>query len=192
MSGTEVAAPFTVTSRTASGLLLALMSSSVLLAASSAAFGQDARPVPVLQPFLRNTTRFEAWRYFDPPPPTPAFTPGDPTTDHLGNRLLAGLRIRRGRLDATAAVQYVQFGGLPVRAIGPGALGTGALYFDHSGDAASHQVYLKAAHVAMRQLGKRMDVQIGRMAVYQRCGTPVRRSQDRSRKTPAARLATGG
>ena len=135
----------------------------VVLGTSSAAFGQDAAAVPVLQPFVRNTTRFETWRYYAPPPPTATFTPGDATTDHIGNRLLAGLRIRRGRLDATAAVQYVQFGGLPDDATGPGALGTGALYFDHSGDTASHQVYLKSAHVAFRGLGQHLDVQVGRM-----------------------------
>ena len=133
-----------------------------LLALADPSFAQPSSSPPTLQPFLRNTTRVETWRYFDPPPPTATFTPGDPSTDHIGNRLLAGLRMRRGRLDATAALQYVQFGGLPDDAIGPGALGTGALYFDHSGTTASRQLYLKAAHVAVRLPGN-LNVQVGRM-----------------------------
>jgi hypothetical protein len=125
----------------------------------------SAQPAPprAVEPFVRNTTRFEVWRYFEPPPPTAVFTPGDPSTDHVGNRLLAGLRLRRGRVDGTVALQYVQFGGLPPNASGPGALGTGALYYDHSSDTSSEQVYLKAAHVAFRQIAQHLDIQIGRM-----------------------------
>ncbi|HXW04726.1 MAG TPA: alginate export family protein [Vicinamibacterales bacterium] len=133
-----------------------------LLAASGSAWAQPAAPAPI-EPFLRNWTRFEAWRYFEPPPATPTFIPGDPTTAHLSNRLLAGVRMRRGLLDATVALQYVQFGWLPPDAIGPGALGTGALYFDHSGDTASNQLYLKAAHVTLRRLPGGLDLQVGRM-----------------------------
>jgi hypothetical protein len=73
------------------------------------------------------------------------------------------VRLRRGIVDATVALQYVQFGGLPSDATGPGALGTGALYFDHSGDRSSHQLYLKTANLALRQLGGGLDIQIGRM-----------------------------
>jgi hypothetical protein len=116
-----------------------------------------------LQPFVRNTTRVELWRYFEPPPPTPTFTPGDPSTGHIGNRLLAGFRWRRARLDTTVAVQYVQFAGLPDDANGPGALGTGALYFDHSGTSYSRQLYLKTASIAVRQIANHLDVQFGRM-----------------------------
>jgi hypothetical protein len=134
----------------------------LVLVAAQAAFAQPAPP-PTVQPFLRNWTRAEVWRYFDPPPPTPTFRPGNPDTSHVGNRLQAGLRMRRGRIDGTVALQYVQFGWLPADAIGPGALGTGALYFDHSGDTSSHQLFLKAAHVAFRRFGGELDVQVGRM-----------------------------
>ena len=136
---------------------------SALLGIATAAFGQAESPVPLVQPFVRNTTRLELWDYYHPPPPTATLTPGDASTDHVANRLLAGLRIRRGRLDATAALQYVQFGGLPAHAIGPGALGTGALYFDHSGNSASRQLYLKTASVTLRQIARHLDVQVGRM-----------------------------
>ena len=124
---------------------------------------QPAAPPPAVETFVRNTTRFELWRYFEPPPASATFTPGDPTTDHIGNRLLAGVRLRRRQVDATFALQYVQFGGLPSNAIGPGALGTGALYFDHSGDTASRQLFLKTASVAVRQIAGHLDVQAGRL-----------------------------
>jgi hypothetical protein len=48
------------------------------------------------------------------------------------------------RWEIAGALQYVQFGGLPDDAFGPGALGTGGLYYDHSRDTSSEQVYLKA------------------------------------------------
>ena len=133
-----------------------------LMATPGAALAQEA-VVPLVEPLVRNTTRAEFWQYYEPPPPTPTTTTGDPTTAHIGNRLLASVRLRKGRLDATAAVQYVQFGGLPDDAIGPGALGTGALYFDHSGSSSSHQVYLKTASLALRGIAKGLDVQVGRM-----------------------------
>lgn len=130
---------------------IALLALAALPCTPRPAFAQEASSQPLVRPFVRNTTRFELWRYYEPPPPSPTFTPGDPSTLHAGNRLLAGLQLRKGRFDATAALQYVQFGGLPDDAIGPGALGTGALYFDHRANRASHQVYLKTATVAMRR-----------------------------------------
>jgi hypothetical protein len=135
----------------------------VVLHAAAALAQTAASPPPTFQPFVRNWTRVEMWRYFEPPPATSSFTPGDPTTAHIANRLQAGVRMRRGHLDATVALQYVQFGGLPADAIGPGALGTGALYYDHSGSSTSNQVYLKAAHVAFRRVAGGLDVQVGRM-----------------------------
>jgi hypothetical protein len=148
----------------ARGAPIGALAALVLVAAVEPAAAQPAAPAPPqIQPFLRNWTRFEAWRYFTPPPATATFTPGDPTTDHIGNRLQTGVRLRRGAVDATLALQYVQFGGLPDDAIGPGALGTGALYFDHSGESSSSQVFLKTASVALRRLGGRLDVQVGRM-----------------------------
>ena len=77
--------------------------------------------------------------------------------------MLAGFRWRRARLDTTFALQYVQFAGLPDDASGPGALGTGALYFDHSGTSYSRQVFLKTASIAVRRIAGHLDVQVGRM-----------------------------
>src|SRR4051794_6606517 len=90
---------------------------------------------------VRNTTRVESWRFFEPKPGPAA---GDPNYTFIANRLFAGVRYAAGKYEIGGALQYVQFGGLPEDATGPGALGTGALYFDHSGDTASRQLYLKS------------------------------------------------
>lgn len=118
------------------------------LGAAAPASGQapagavEAPAAPTTTFFARNWTRVESWRFFEPPP-----AGGDPDYTFIANRLQAGLRHVRPRLELTGAVQYVQFGGLPRDAIGPGALGTGALYFDASQDTTSSQVYLKTLSV---------------------------------------------
>ena len=165
------------------GLFLVLLVWCVLVLGLEPAVAQPTTPAAV-QPFVRNTTRVELWRYFEPPPPTPTFTPGDPSTAHIGNRLLAGLRWRRARLDTTFALQYVQFAGLPDDASGPGALGTGALYFDHSGTSYSRQVFLKTASIAVRRIAGHLDVQVGRMPYTG--GPRTRRAFQRSRASNAS------
>src|SRR5207253_5642414 len=85
--------------------------------------------------FLRNWTRVESWHYFEPNPGG-----GDPGYTDIANRLQLGVEHHAPRYDVAAALQYVQFGGLPTGATGPGALGTGALYFDQSARTDSHQV----------------------------------------------------
>jgi len=137
--------------------MAAVLAALVVAAAADLAYAQTTPP-PAVQPFVRNWTRLEIWRYFEPPPGG-----GDAKTAHVGNRLQAGVRLRRGVVDATVALQYVQFAGLPDDAFGPGALGTGALYFDHSGDRESRQLFLKAANLALRRLPGGFEVQIGRM-----------------------------
>jgi hypothetical protein len=75
-----------------------------------------------------NLTRFESWRYFEPPPGG-----GDPDYSFLGNRLRVEARGRWPRAEVTLAAQYAGQLSLPTGASGPGAFGTGALYFDQSG-----------------------------------------------------------
>jgi hypothetical protein len=94
---------------------------------------------------LSNVTRLEGWQFFEPPP-----TGGDPDYTFLGNRLRAGLSRTWRRVDVTGAIQFVQFGGLPSDAFGPGFLGTGALYFDQSGETDSRGLYLPALNVRLR------------------------------------------
>lgn len=108
---------------------------------------------------LRDVARLETWDYFTPPPGG-----GDPTSIHLGNRLTLGAAWRRGRWQAQGQLQYVQFVGLPSAAIGPGPLGTGALYYDHSGRRDARQVYLRTLTLTGRDLVPGVDLAVGRQA----------------------------
>src|SRR5262245_28791973 len=107
---------------------------------------------------LRDWTRIEMWRFFEPPP-------GGGKNDYafFANRLFGGVQHTARAVDLTAALQYVQFGGLPSDAVGPGPLGTGAVYYAHAGRSDSHQVYLRYANVRLKQLIPRTTIQIGRM-----------------------------
>ena len=107
---------------------------------------------------LRDWTRVEMWRFFEPPP-------GGGNNDYafLANRLFASVQRSSGAYDFTAALQYVQFGGLPDAAVGPGPLGTGAVYYAHAGRSDSHQVYLRYANVRLKRLVRRTTIQAGRM-----------------------------
>jgi hypothetical protein len=129
--------------------------------ASGAVAGQaappPASPAPPLRWQVRDTTRVETWRYFQPKPGG-----GDPDYTFLANRLLFSLDWRRPRFELGGSVQYVQFGGLPTTASGPGALGTGALYFDHAGRSDSRQVYLRMLQLRLKNLAPGVDLQMGR------------------------------
>ena len=108
---------------------------------------------------VRNATRAEVWRFFRPQPGG-----GTPDYEFVANRLLVGVEGKRQRLEFGAQVQYVQFGGLPTTAIGPGPLGTGALYFDQARRTDSRRVYLKALHATFKP-GAGVRVQLGRFGV---------------------------
>lgn len=98
------------------------------------------------------------WRFFEPPA-------GGGNNDYafLANRLSGSVQRSSGAYDFTAALQYVQFGGLPGDANGPGPLGTGAVYFAHAGRSDSHQVYLRYANVRLKQFVPCTTIQVGRM-----------------------------
>jgi hypothetical protein len=98
------------------------------------------------------------WRFFSPPPGG-----ADPDYAHIGNRLLFGVEGRRPRVDFTVGLQYVQFGGLPEDAIGPGPLGAGAAYFQHAGRSDSRQLYVRALNAKFKHVLPGLDVQVGRM-----------------------------
>jgi hypothetical protein len=106
----------------------------------------------------RNLTRVEMWSFFTPPAGG-----GDPDYTHIGNRLFFGVEGRRPRFDYIVGLQYVQFGGLPDDAIGPGTLGTGGAYFQHAGRSDSRQLYLRAVNIRLKQVLPGLDVQVGRM-----------------------------
>jgi hypothetical protein len=140
----------------------------VLLAAlgGSPAHGQPpsppASPTPAatatFDGFARNWTRVESWSFFEP-----RSGGGDSDYTFIANRLLAGLRHASRRHELVGSVQYVQFGGLPERATGPGPLGTGGLYFDHNRRRDSRQLYLKALNLQIKDIAGHVTVRVGRM-----------------------------
>ena len=98
------------------------------------------------------------WRFFEPPS-------GGGNDDYAftANRLFGSVQRTAPAYDLTAALQYVQFGGLPGDAVGPGPLGTGAVYYAHSGRSDSHQIYLRYANVRLKRLLRSTSIRIGRM-----------------------------
>jgi hypothetical protein len=106
-----------------------------------------------------NVLRVESWRFFEPRPGG-----GDPEYAFLGDRLRVDLRGRWSRGELTMAAQYVGMANLPDDATGPGALGTGALYFDQGGRRThSQQLYVRFANVRLPNLTPGLDLQVGRM-----------------------------
>lgn len=141
--------------------LLAALAVAGLLQVPVHAQAPAAQPAPASaeRPWrwsVANLTRLESWSFFEPPP-----SGGDPDYAFIGNRLRVGLTRTWPRVEIAGALQYVQFGGLPDRAIGPGPLGTGALYFEHSGDTESHGVYVRTLNVRAR-LPRGIVLQAGR------------------------------
>ena len=67
------------------------------------------------------------------------------------------------KFELLGAGQYVQFGGLPTNATGPGPYGTGALYFGHSDSTSSKQVYLRYLTVRLKDLVPGLRIDFGRM-----------------------------
>lgn len=139
-------------------LLAALAALPAPAAAQSQTTPAQNPPAPVFSPILRNVTRVEAWRFFEPPP-----SGGDPDYAFIANRLLVGFRQTGPWHELAGALQYVQFGGLPERSIGPGALGTGPNYFDHSRETSPGSVYVKTLNVLLRDRARGLSLRAGRM-----------------------------
>jgi len=126
----------------------------LLVLASGAAHAQTPAPAaaPIAKPAAKslrlnvaNLTRLESWSFFDPP-----LTGGDPDSLFISNRLRVTATFTSPRVDVTGVVQYVQFGGLPTQAFGPGFLGTGGLYYFHAGETDSRGFYSPAANVRLK------------------------------------------
>lgn len=143
-------------SRTPVGCLLALLALPGLARAGQAP-AAPAEPASSVRWQVRDTIRAEVWRFFDPQPGG-----GDPDYAFLANRLYAGLDYRGPRIEATAALQYVQFGVLPTAATGPGALGTGASYYSQAGRRDSRQVYVRYLYLRVKNIGHGVNLQVGR------------------------------
>jgi hypothetical protein len=109
---------------------------------------------------LRNVSRVESWRFFEPKPGG-----GDPDYTFVGTRLQAELKWTTRRVDVAVTGQYAGLAGLPTSAVGPGALGTGPLYFTQSGRVTSPQrLYLRHATLRAKNLAGQLDLTVGRQA----------------------------
>jgi hypothetical protein len=113
-------------------------------------------------------SRVEMWRYFEPRPGG-----GDPDYAFLGIRLRGDVRGRWGRVEPALAVQGVSLAALPTGSTGPGALGTGALYYEQSGRRQNvAELYIKVATLRMARALPATDVQVGRMGYTSGAETP--------------------
>ena len=137
-------------------LVLVAMSPPAHAEQSEQAVPAPDTPATILR--LRNWTRAELWRFFEPPPGG-----GNHEYVYAANRFQFGLYRTRPRYDVSGALQYVQFGGLPNNATGPGPLGLGAAYFAHAGRSNSHQVYLRYLNLRLKELLPGVSLQVGRM-----------------------------
>ena len=136
-------------------MTLLMLASGSALAAQGAS---TASPSALTTWTLRDWSRVEIWRFFEPPAGG-----GNNKYAFGANRLLAGVQHNGVKYDVTAALQYVHFVGLPGNAVGPGPLGVGAVYYAHAGRSDSHQVYLRYANIRLKRVVPAVVVQIGRM-----------------------------
>jgi hypothetical protein len=119
--------------------------------------GSAQVPAPSTEWLVRNMTRVESWRFFEPYPGG-----GDPTSTYAGTRFHVGVRRTARRVDLQAAAHFVQLGWLPEHAVGPGPLGLGAVYFDHAGSTHPGELYLKYLNVRFKDVVPGFSVQTGR------------------------------
>ncbi len=120
-------------------------------------------PAPAPSPWtftLRDTLRVENWQYFEPKPGG-----GDPDYTFLGNRLLFDARYNTPRVEVRLSGQWVGLFNLPTSSLGPGALGTGPLYYAQGGQRENPQrVFPKYVYIRLKELLPGFDVQLGRQA----------------------------
>lgn len=125
----------------------------------------SAQDPPKVTGTLSNTTRVESWSYFQPYSDPRALTPapiGNPDYTFFGDRAELGVRVEGSRFDFSGAFNYVRLENLPINAIGPGGLGTGAFYFAATGVRYSYQLYL--GELTLRTTFKKgVSLTIGRM-----------------------------
>lgn len=108
--------------------------------------------------YLTDVTRVESWSFFEPRPGG-----GDPTYAFLGNRATLGVRVDAPRLAMDAAFQYAQLIGLPSGSIGPGPLGSGALYYFAAEAPESYQLYFKTMWLRVKNVFPGASLTVGRL-----------------------------
>ena len=136
--------------------LLIWLLSSLASAQTTQTAGERDAPATVWN--VRNWTRVEWWRFFEPAPGG-----GDSDYAYIADRLQAGVTRRASRYALVGSLQYVQFGNLPSDAVGPGPLGLGAVYFAHAGRSDSRQLYVRYLNLQVKSVLPGVAVQIGRM-----------------------------
>jgi hypothetical protein len=144
------------TIRVVMGFAMMAASADPLIAQTTPPASSSAQ-APETRWFVRDWTRIESWSYFEPKPGG-----GNPNYTDVANRLLFGVERRTRHLDLAGALQYVQFAWLPPDAVGPGALGSGALYFQHSGRTDSHGIYVRNLTIRLKAPDAGLSVQLGR------------------------------
>ncbi len=160
--GIELALPRPVTPR---AFRLSIPGLAIVLASAGAPPVHAQAPAASSAPggfelSVRDTTRLESWRFFEPEPGG-----GQPDSTYLANRLQVELKRAWSRIDVQLTAQHVGFLGLPTSASGPGPLGLGALYYDQGGRRTHpQQLWLRYANARFRQVLPGLDVTVGRMA----------------------------
>ena len=99
--------------------------------------------------YATNWLRWSEWRYFDPAAPG-----GDPDYNYFSNRLRFGLKYKKDFWNAEASFQYVKQWSLPDDASGipGGALGLGAVYFQHNRSTAPDSLYVKYLNFTLENI----------------------------------------
>ena len=98
------------------------------------------------------------WRFFEPFPGG-----GNHDYSYPVNRLQAVVRRRAVRYDFTAALQYVQFVGLPDAAVGPGPLGLGACISPRQIGGTAIRSISGTSTVQIKDVWPGVRIQVGRM-----------------------------
>lgn len=107
---------------------------------------------------VTDLARVESWSYFDPPPGG-----GNPDYTFIGNRLTFRVQASAPRWEVVGALQYIQLWNLPGEAFGPGALGTGALYYAAAEQSRAYQLYPRFLNLKLKELTPGLSITLGRM-----------------------------
>ena len=126
---------------------------------SAPAAATPAKPAPAVTFSVRDWTRYEHWSYFEPQPGG-----GDPTYGYISNRLQFGLQRQTTHYDVQGTMQYVQLGGLPANATGPGQLGLGAAYYVTNLATDPGHLYVKYLSLTLKRPAQGLTVRLGRIA----------------------------
>lgn len=119
----------------------------IILASVFMFFCKPAFAEPVYEFHGESLNRYENWNWFEPAT-NPVAQNNEYSYFFTRNRL--NFKLTQGSISAFVQGQYTQFLNLPGNASGAapvGAMGAGALYFQHAGVRDSHKIFLKSAYL---------------------------------------------